>query len=119
MSAHASNGANSHLCGSTMSESAQLDSGEVGPHALDEHRGESVGAVDVEPDVARLGRGGDRGDVVDDPEVRGAAGRHDGEDRAGMLVQCTLDRRPAESPIVVGSRADDVDVHHGRGGLDR
>ena len=50
----ASNGANSHLCGSTMTESAQLDTREGRSHPLHEHRGESVRPVDVQPDVAAV-----------------------------------------------------------------
>ncbi len=89
-----------------------LDAGEGRAHPLDEHRGQAVGAVDVQPDAPLLRDGGHRGDVVDDAEVRRAAGRDDGEHRTLVGVEHLGERVAVQPATGIRGGGDDVDVHH-------
>ena len=71
-------GANSHLWGSTMNESACSMPAKRCRTDGREQRRPAVGGVDVEPQPALGGHGRHPGQVVDDPGVGGAGGGHHG-----------------------------------------
>ena len=86
MSAQQSSGANSHLCGSTMNESAWREPAEQVAAQVAEHRRAAVGGVDVEPDAPVPRDLADALEVVDDPGVGRAGRRDDRDDGLRVLV---------------------------------
>src|SRR6476661_4242210 len=85
MSAQQSNGAKSHLCGSTMNESAcSMPSKRWRTEGA--ARPAPVGPVDVQPQAVLAAHLGDGREVVDDAEVRRAARRDHGEEGLGAVL---------------------------------
>jgi len=91
-----------------------LDPGEAATRAGREQGRSAVGGIHVEPQVPL---GGDRGhavQIIDDPGVGGAGGRHDGDHGLGLRVpgECGMEGLAGQPVIVSGNLqrvgADDV-----------
>ena len=117
-SAQTSNGANSHLCGSTMTESACSTPAKVG-----RIRSTSIAARPYAPSMCshtprERVTSAIEAMSVDDAEVRGPPGGDDCEHRGTLLVERPGDGVAAETPSVIRGGRDHVDVHDGGGGRD-
>ena len=78
----------SHLCASSVTESARSSPGEQRPGRCGRRRRQPVGAIDVKPDAVALADVGDRGDRVDRAgQRRAAVGDHGDRDQAGVDVR--------------------------------
>lgn len=90
-----------------------FDAVEAVPDRRGEQRGETVGTVDVQPEVALLADVGDRCQFVDDPGVGGASGGDDGEHRDTLrFVERGVERGAGETAGVIDGNADDLAVEH-------
>ena len=98
-----------------------FDACELCPRAGDAQRRAAVCRVDVEPQPARRGDGGETGEIVDDAGVRRSRGRRDRAHRIGFGVrgQGALERRAREPIRVVGLDDERVAIEDPQRARDR